>query len=59
MAILKEEDIIVIKKHADHVNYGKVILDFRNGVMVKVEHQDSEFTRAGLIKRGKNVEGRS
>ena len=59
MAILKEEDIIVIKKHAANVNYGKVILDFRNGVLIKVEHQDAELTRAGLTKRGNRVEGRN
>lgn len=53
MAILKEEDFILIKKHAANVNYGKVILDFQNGALIKVEHQDAELTRAGLVKRGK------
>lgn len=53
MAILNTEDIIIIKKHATNVNYGKIILDFQNGVLIKVEHQDAELTRAGLTKRGK------
>ena len=59
MALLKEEDIILIKKHAINVNYGKVILDFKNGILIKIEHQDAELTRAGLVKRGKRVEGRN
>jgi len=57
MAILKEEDIIIIKKHTANVNYGKIILDFQNGVLIKVEHQDAELTRAGLVKRGKRWKG--
>lgn len=51
MGILKEEDLILIKKHADIVNYGKVTLDFQNGVLLRVEHQDLELTRAGSLKR--------
>lgn len=58
MAILKDEDIIVIKKHASHVNYGKVTLDFKNGVLTRIEHQDAELTRAGLTKRGNRMEGK-
>jgi len=57
MAILKDEDILIIKKHATTVNYGKVTLEFRDATLVKVEHQDAELTRAGLIKRGKPAPG--
>jgi len=53
MATLAKEDILMITKHASHVNYGKVILDFKDGVLTKIEHQDAELTRSGLIKRGK------
>ncbi len=59
MAILREEDFIIIKKHTANVNYGKVILDFQNGVLIKIEHQDAELTRVGLVKRGKYKEGRN
>jgi len=57
MALLKEEDILLIKKHTANVNYGKVILDFQDGILIKIEHQDAELTRAGLTKRGKRVGG--
>lgn len=59
MGILKEEDILLIKKHADIVNYGSVTLDFQNGVLLKVEHQAAELTRAGSLKRGNRREGRN
>ena len=59
MADLKNEDIIMIKKHAASVNYGKLILDFRKGELIKIEHQEAELTRAGLVNRGNYKEGRN
>lgn len=53
MAVLKDADVLLIRKHAAHVYYGEVILEIQNGTLTKIKHQEAELTPAGLSKRGK------